>query len=74
MSSKKTNTIAIYNYPTNFHPISNQPVIVFSSKHLLKINNFLCNLKTFKKIIFFLNKKFSLKKFHFWEIPTSKEH
>ena len=52
ISSKKTNTNAIYIHPTNFHPISNQPTIVFSSKHLLKINNFLCNLKASKEICF----------------------
>ena len=33
--------------------ISNQPIIVFPSKHLLKTKNFLSNLKPLKKFIFF---------------------
>ena len=32
--------------------ISNQPIIVFPSKHLLKTSNFLCNLKPSKFIFF----------------------
>ena len=33
--------------------ISNQPIIVFPSKHLLKENNLLCKLKPAEKFIFF---------------------